>query len=77
MAVADMKSSRLRLVFYEGEDVETGEPIYKYKSFSNVKTDADEDQLFAIAEALEKLQDYNLYTIERHDQSELRSGEET
>lgn len=71
MAVVDIMSSRLRLVYYEGDDPETGRPIYKYKSFNNIKTNATADQLFSIAMAVAELQDYNLYNIERHDNSEI------
>jgi len=75
MAVADMMTSRLRLVYYEGDDLHTGRPIYKYKSFNNVKTNATPEQLLAIAVAVAELQDYNLYNIERHDNSEIRQGQ--
>ena len=47
MAVAERISSRLRLVFYDGEDVLTGNPIFKSKTFNNLKTDADADQFFS------------------------------
>ncbi|GAB3058737.1 DUF1659 domain-containing protein [Virgibacillus ainsalahensis] len=72
MAVADKISSTLRIVFYGGEDADTGAPIYKYKSFSNVKTDATADQLMPIARAVVDLQELPLYTVERRDNSELR-----
>ncbi|MBY7144634.1 DUF1659 domain-containing protein [Virgibacillus sp. NKC19-3] len=72
MAVADKVSSTLRLILYEGDDDLTGEPVYKYKNFNNVKTDADADQLLPIAEGLAALQESPLYSIERRDNSEIR-----
>ncbi|WP_373893877.1 DUF1659 domain-containing protein [Virgibacillus natechei] len=74
MAVADKVSSTLRLVLYDGDDTMTGEPMYKYKSFNNVKTEAVADQLLPIAEAVAALQERPLYNIERRDNSEIREG---
>lgn len=73
MAVADLTSSQLRLVFYEGDDPISGKPIYKAKSFNNVKTDATADQLYAIAEAFAGLQQLTLFNIERNDSSDIRN----
>ncbi|HLR09069.1 MAG TPA: DUF1659 domain-containing protein [Bacillota bacterium] len=72
MAVADKKSSSLRLVLYDGDDIETGKPIYKTKSFSNVKTAATADQLYAIAQAVAELQERSLYNVERRDTADIR-----
>ncbi|MBP1969376.1 hypothetical protein J2Z83_001480 [Virgibacillus natechei] len=74
MAVADMISSTLRLVLYEGNDTITGDPIYKYKSFNNVKTEATPEQLLTIAQSISALQELSLYIIERRDNSELREA---
>ncbi|MFD1361399.1 DUF1659 domain-containing protein [Lentibacillus salinarum] len=71
MAVAQKVSSRLRLVLDDGDDMMTGETIYKTKSFNNVKPEATADQLYAIATALEGLQERPIYMIERHDGSEI------
>ena len=72
MIVTDHISAQLRLVFYDGEDTMTGNPIYRTKSFSNVKSEATAEQLFAVAEAFESLQERPLYTIERRDTSVIR-----
>lgn len=72
MAVADMTNSQLRLVLYDGDDLVTGKPIYKAKSFNNVKTDATPDQLYAIANAFAGLQERPLFNIERKDSSDVR-----
>lgn len=74
MIIADQISTQLRLVFYDGEDMLTGNPIYRTKSFNNVKPEATAEQLFAVAEAFEGLQERPLYTIERRDNSEIREG---
>ncbi|SHF75432.1 DUF1659 domain-containing protein [Ornithinibacillus halophilus] len=74
MAVADLKNSTLRLVFNVGNDINTGEPIYKTKSFSKVKTDATADQLYAVATAFASLTDIPLYNIERRDNLDIREA---
>ncbi|WP_042221506.1 DUF1659 domain-containing protein [Oceanobacillus manasiensis] len=71
MAVAELMSSTLRLVFNHGIDPETGNPSYKTKSFTNVKASATADQLYAIAKAVEGLQELPLYNIERNDSSDI------
>ncbi|MFC4024755.1 DUF1659 domain-containing protein [Oceanobacillus longus] len=74
MAVADMTKSTLQLVLQDGIDSESGSPIFKFKSFNNVKTDATADQLYAVATALVDLQERPLYTINRKDNSDIREG---
>ncbi|WP_245947628.1 DUF1659 domain-containing protein [Bacillus taeanensis] len=44
-----------------------GKPIFKNKSFNNVKTAATADQLYATANALLSLQQHALFDIERND----------
>ena len=75
MAVADMTNSQLRLVLHDGNDPISGDPVYKAKSFNNVKTDATADQLFLIANAFAGLQERPLFNIERKDSSDIRSGQ--
>lgn len=67
-------ASQLRLLFYEGDNPTTGNPILRAKSFSNVKTSATSEQLYHVAKAFEKLQAKELFTIERRDQSEIWEG---
>lgn len=74
MAVATMMNSQLRLVLHDGDDLETGEPIFKTKSFNNVKTNATADQLFEVSQAIASLQELPLYGIERRDNSEITSA---
>ncbi len=74
MAVAERISSQLRLVFYDGEDALTGNPIFKSKTFNNLKTDADAAQFLAVAEAFAGLQERPLSRIERNDNTEIREA---
>ncbi|WP_249870779.1 DUF1659 domain-containing protein [Oceanobacillus saliphilus] len=74
MAVADMTNSSLQLVLQDGINPESGLPIFKFKSFNNVKTNATADQLYAIATAFAALQERALYNINRKDSSDIREG---
>lgn len=74
MAVEAPIKSTLQLVFDDGADLVTGKPIYKQKSFNNVKVAATADQLYAIAQAVAGLQQRPLYNIEREDSSEIRQA---
>ncbi|MEC5423484.1 DUF1659 domain-containing protein [Virgibacillus sp. C22-A2] len=74
MAVADIMKSTLQLVFNDGVDSKTGLPAYKSKSFNNVKTSANADQLYAIANAVVSLQKLSLYNIHRRDSYDIRQG---
>lgn len=74
MAVAEIVSSRLRLVFYDGDDVITGNPVFKSKTFNNLKVEADADQLLAVAEAFVGLQERPLSKVERNDHTEIRDA---
>ncbi|WP_026771854.1 DUF1659 domain-containing protein [Sediminibacillus sp. JSM 1682029] len=69
--MADMQKvdSRLQLVFQDGVDGESGEPILKNKTFNNVKTAVTADQLLVVSTALADLQQRELYSIKRNDSS--------
>lgn len=62
--------TRLRLVFYVGDDIE-GNPIEKTKSFSRVKPTADNQDLYDVAQSLASLQSYTLVQTERSERSAL------
>lgn len=70
MAVQEMKSSQLRLIFHIGDD-EEGNPLFRTKNFQNVKPQATADNLYAVANALASLQQYDLYEIIRNDSSKV------
>ncbi|WP_407269370.1 DUF1659 domain-containing protein [Radiobacillus sp. PE A8.2] len=69
MAVAEKINTRLQLVFEDGVDAESGDPILKSKSFNNVKITATPDQLLAIASSLVPLQQRTLHEIKQNDSS--------
>lgn len=71
MATSVLVSSQLRLVLDDGIHPTSGNIIFKRKSFNNVKTDANAEQLYAVAEALASLQTLPLYGVERFDQSDI------
>ncbi|AKG03436.1 MULTISPECIES: DUF1659 domain-containing protein [Salimicrobium] len=63
-------NSTLKLDFETGVD-ELGQPVYKTKSFRNVRTEATAEALYAVAEKLESLQQYPLYEVTRDDESSI------
>lgn len=63
--------SSLQLIFDAGVDLETGERVRKTKTYNNVKQDATGAQLFAVASALESLQQHTLSTIQRRDMFDI------
>jgi hypothetical protein len=46
-------------------------PIYRTRSFSNVKTNADNEDLFELAEEIGSLQLHTLEAVRRVDEYEL------
>lgn len=62
--------TRLRLVFYVGDDLE-GNPIYKVKTLGNVKPTATNEDLYAVAHALASLQSHILIQAERSERVAL------
>jgi len=72
MAVkAVVKDSKLRLELDGGLN-DKGNPIVNTKTFSKIKTDADNENLFLAAESLAGLQDMPLLGIKRVDEIELQ-----
>ena len=72
MAVADLTQSTLQLIFQDGTDPDSGNPVFKTKSFNNVKPNATAEQLYAVAVTFEGLQQRPLFTVNRRDNSEIR-----
>lgn len=66
--------SQLRLVQRTGVDLSTGEPIYKTKSFSNIRTEATAEQLYRTAQAIASLQEWILVKVERRDDVEINQA---
>ncbi|MEW9677642.1 DUF1659 domain-containing protein [Lentibacillus sp. L22] len=75
MATLRKYASTLQLVLDDGMDEETGQPVYKLKSFNNVKTDATADQMYATANAFAGLQELSLFEIQCKDSSKIRNNE--
>lgn len=66
MANGTVVSSALIMTLDLGVDG-AGKPVFKRKSFRNIKTTATHDQLFNIAGALSPLQEYPVASIDRDD----------
>jgi len=73
MATAHLLASRLRLVYYVGDNPDTGKPMFANKNFNRVKAEATPEQLYAVAVAIAELNEHPLYTVERYDTSEIYS----
>ncbi|WIV12061.1 DUF1659 domain-containing protein [Proteiniborus sp. MB09-C3] len=72
MAVnAVIKETKLKLQLDGGLN-EKGNPVVKSKTFSKVKTDAVNDNLFSVAESLAGLQEMPLIGIKRVDEIDLQ-----
>jgi len=70
MAQAMLKNSRITLVFETGMN-EKGEPIFKGKSYANVRKEATADQLHQAATALASLCAYPVSSVERTDNHDI------
>ncbi|AGL00261.1 DUF1659 domain-containing protein [Desulfoscipio gibsoniae] len=71
MAVEKIPSGTvLRMQFQTGLDGD-GDPIYRTKSLSNVKTDALDQDIFDVAQALVQLQEHTLMAVLRVDSAVL------
>lgn len=62
--------SRLQLALVVGTTAE-GSPIFRTRSFSNIKADADNEALFLTGQELAALQQHPLEAIKRVDEVEL------
>lgn len=69
--ISVIKDTKLKLQLDGGLN-EKGNPIVKSKTFSKVKTDAVNDNLFTVAESLAGLQDMPLIGIKRVDETDLQ-----
>ncbi|MHA6250707.1 DUF1659 domain-containing protein [Oceanobacillus sp. CAU 1775] len=72
MATSTITQSTLQLVFQNGLDPLSGEPVFQTKSFNNVKSQATPAQLYNIAIAFEGLQERPLESVGRRDTSDIR-----
>ncbi len=63
-------TARLQLRLNTGLDANFN-PIYRTRTFSNIKTSADNENLFALAEEIGGLQLHTLDAVRRVDEYEL------
>ena len=72
MAVVSIPyNSRLSLIFQTGTNPVSGAPVRATKSYSNVKHDATDQDVYDVAQALVSLQKYSLLETRRTDQEKL------
>ena len=71
MATRVPYNTRLSLIFQTGTDPNTGAPILKTKSYSNVKSSASDDDVYSVANDIASLQKYMLFEIQRTDRAKL------
>lgn len=70
MAQAIIIDSKLRLVFETGLNGQ-GKPVYKSKTYSDVKQSATADQLFTVGQAIAGLSSYPLTELNRNDSFDI------
>ena len=68
--ISNPLGSRLQLRVITGQD-DKGNPIYRTRSYSNVKPAASDDDLYSVGNALVDLQKHELDFIRRIDESIL------
>lgn len=70
MAEVILFDTKLRLSFETGMN-HKGEPVYKTKTFANVKKAATAEELYQFAQAIAQLSNDPLATIVRNDSSDI------
>ncbi|NLI70876.1 MAG: DUF1659 domain-containing protein [Firmicutes bacterium] len=71
MAVnTELASTRLQMVLIHGYD-DGGKPILRTRTYSNVKTDADNEDIYNVAQNFSALQIHDLDKVIRVDESKL------
>lgn len=71
--VKTLTNSVLRIQLHTGVNTE-GDPIYRNRSFSNVKANALDQDLFDVADVLAGLQQHTLVAVMRVDNAQLTEG---
>ncbi len=72
MATAELKDTKIRLVFDNGLD-EKGNPKVKAKSFSNINMNATPDQIENSAQAIASLSSQTMLSVERNDSFDIQA----
>lgn len=73
MATEVMNDSQLRIEYNHGVDLE-GNPIYKAKTYNNLKTTATPDDIQAVSLAIAGLQQHTLVSVQRNSNYEIVAG---
>ncbi|MFZ3101891.1 MAG: DUF1659 domain-containing protein [Desulfitobacteriaceae bacterium] len=73
MAVTSSTKDSVLVVTYQTGLSVAGAPILRQRSIPNVKSDALDQDVFDVAQALYGLQDYPLITVRRDNRFELAS----
>lgn len=68
--IATELESKVKLTFNAGND-EDGNAIIKSKTFSRVKSDATDDNIYAVANGIAGLQEYPVNTIRKFEEYDL------
>ncbi|MFB5664164.1 DUF1659 domain-containing protein [Alteribacillus sp. HJP-4] len=68
--MGELIASRLSLQLETGVDG-SGKPMFKQRSFNNIKITAEDDKLKEVADALSGLQQYNTVAVRRHNEYDL------
>lgn len=72
MSVITMNNpSSLRVKLDAGLSYSTGKTIVKSKTYSNLKNDANEQDVYDVAQALMGLQDYDVLEVLKQDSTTL------
>jgi len=66
-------STRLSIRYNMGLD-ENFDPIYGWRSYSNIKTDADNDDVHQVASLMGGLCDHTLSAVRRQDTNDLEEA---
>lgn len=70
-ATRNLISSSIKMIMNFGVNPETQKQVMKTKSFSNVRTDATTDNIYAAAKALSSLQTHSVTSVRRVDTFEI------
>ncbi|HHY91171.1 MAG TPA: DUF1659 domain-containing protein [Clostridiales bacterium] len=65
-----LENSKLKVTFSKGVDG-NGREIRQTKTFSNIKPDATDEDVYAVADALIGLQEYPVVSVGRVDEKEI------
>jgi hypothetical protein len=68
MAVVKVPQSTKLVIKVQTGVNESGKPVYRSRSYSNVKTSAADADVYAVGQALSQVQKYSVAEITRQDQ---------